>query len=160
MTRFFSCSGELKVSWLQVRKRLIDSKNLSCYIVVTLSLHCYYTVIKLLLHCYYTVITLSLHCYYTGCVCLWLGTINILSRIYLLFVIILCLKLSANVLCIYGVFNWVCFAFGMKHNLCYLTYIFLYYYFCPHYIENVDVQSFVLVPIELLLLLCTFRCTV
>ena len=55
-----------------------------------------------------------------------------------------------------------------RANLCYLTYIFIIFLILAplilgqylDYIENVDVKSFVLVPIELLLLLLTFRCTV
>ena len=61
--------------------------------------------------------------------------------------------------------NWVCHTFS-EHNLCYLTYIFIII-LAPlslgqylDYIENVSVKSFVLVPIELLLLLFTFHCTV
>ena len=61
-----------------------------------------------------------------------------------------------------GVRSWT-----RSANLCYLTYIFIIIIFAPlslgqylDYIENVDVKSFVLVSIELVLLEFTFRCTV
>ena len=62
--------------------------------------------------------------------------------------------------------NWVCHTFS-EHNLCYLTYIFIIIILAPlslgqylDYIENVSVKSFVSVPIDMVLLLFTFHCTV